>query len=155
MKKISIFLLALVCTFLVTGCQSSKVESATCTSKEEGYAQEVTYYATAGEIDKMKLKITYDNSLFGVESFSTYSDSQKEEMKSTMLKNLGLEKTNYEGLDIVVEIDDQLVVTIDADIAKADPEILKKIGMDFAGVDMDFDKTISESEASGATCKRK
>lgn len=156
MKKLSILALTIVLAFMVSGCAmtGSKVETKTCTMGEvNGIDQTFVFSATNNEVDKMELKMVFNNSLFGIDTLSTLNDTQKETIKSTMLKNLGLDSDTYEGLEIIVDIDDQMTVEVKADITKADPEVLKKIGMDLTGVDKSFDRAISDMEEAGATCK--
>ncbi len=156
MRKLSILALTIVLAFMVSGCAmtGSKVETKTCTMGEvNGIDQTFVFSATNNEVDKMELKMVFNNSLFGVDTLSTLNDTQKETIKSTMLKNLGLDSDTYEGLEIIVDIDDQMTVEVKADITKADPEVLKKIGMDLTGVDKSFDRAISDMEEAGATCK--
>lgn len=155
MKKLSILVLAIVLALTVTGCTGiGKVQTKTCSmGNVNGIDRTFTFSATNGEVDKVELKMIFSNSLFGVDSLSTLSDSQKETVKSSILKNLGLEKDSYEGLEIIVDIKDQMTIVVKADLAKADPAILKKIGMDLTGADMSFDRAISDMEKAGATCK--
>lgn len=156
MRKLSILALTIVLAFMVSGCAmtGSKVETKTCTMGEvNGIDQTFVFSATNNEVDKMELKMVFNNSLFGIDTLSTLNDTQKETIKSTMLKNLGLDSDTYEGLEIIVDIDDQMTVEVKADITKADPEVLKKIGMDLTGVDKSFDRAISDMEEAGATCK--
>lgn len=156
MKKLSILLLTIVLSFVVTGCGniSSAVESKTCSLAEtSGVTQTFKFTAKNDEITGVELKMVFNNSLFNLDTLSTLTDDQKEQIKTNMLKNLGLESDTYEGLEIAIEIKDQMTVTIKADLAKADPEVLKKIGMDFEGADMSFDRAIKDMEASGASCK--
>lgn len=153
MKKLSILVLTVVLALTLTGC-GNKVESATCTMGEKnGIDQTFKFSATNGQVDKVELNMVFNNSLFGVKTLDTLTDEQKETIKTTMLKNLGLESDTYEGLEIIVDIKDRMTVTVKADIKVADPEILKKIGMDFDGVDMGYKRAISDMEKAGATCK--
>lgn len=153
MKKLSILVLTLVLALTLTGC-GNKVESSTCSMGEkDGIDQTFKFSATNGKVDKVELNMVFNNSLFGVETLETLDDAQKEQIKTTMLKNLGLTSDTYEGLEIIVDIQDKMSVTVKADIEKADPEILKKIGMDLEGVDMGYKRAISDMEKAGATCK--
>ena len=47
-----------------------------------------------------------------------------------------------------------MVITVDADLEKADPELLKKVGMDFEGADMSLERAIEDMEAEGFTCEQ-
>ena len=46
-----------------------------------------------------------------------------------------------------------MTVTFDADLKVADKELLKKVGMDFEGKDMDIDRFVENIEEEGYTCK--
>lgn len=157
MKKLVSLLLLGVFAFMVTGCSlgEDKVETATCTLKgANNMDQEFVYSATNGQVDKVKLKMTYDNSMLGVETLDTLTEDEKEEIKANMLEALELDKTSYEGLEITIDIQDQMTVILDADLNKADPEILKKVSLDFEGVDMSFDRTLKDMKDAGATCDK-
>ncbi len=156
MKKLSILALTIVLAFAVSGCAmtGNKVQSKTCTMKANGIDQTFVISATNKDVDKMEIKMVFDNSLFGVNTLSTLTDAQKTTVKETMLKNLGLESDTDDGLEIIVDINDQMTITVKIDITKADPKILQKItGMDTTNVDWSFKRTISDMEKSGATCK--
>ena len=157
MKKISILLLTIILALMVTGCSGTEdnVQTATCSLVygETNMTQEFTYTATNGEINKVKLRMIYDNGTLGVDSFATLTEAQKVQFQASMLDNIGLDSASYEGLEITFEFNEQLSVVLDADLEKADPEILKSVGLDFDGVDLDFDRAIKDMEAAGATCK--
>lgn len=157
MKKFVSLLLLVVLTFMVTGCSSvdPKIETATCTlNGVNNMDQEFVYSATNDQVDKIKLTMTYDNSMFGVETLDTLTDDEKEKIKTNMLEALELDKTSYEGLEITIDIQDRMTVILDADLNKADPEILKKVSLDFEGADMSFDRMLKDMKEAGATCNK-
>lgn len=154
MKKIISLLLILMLTVTLCGCgKKDVVTSKTCTMTQSNMDMSYKLTATNDEIDKLVLTITPNNSLFGVDSLNVLDDAQKEQVKTAMLKNLGLDSSNYEGLDIDIKIDDNMVVTVTADLKVADKDVLKKIGMDFTGVDMSLKRAVEDMEDAGATCK--
>lgn len=167
MKKLSILLLTFaLATTLTTGCgnetkKEGKTEepkdvitSKTCTLTEEGVMdQEFILTATNDEIDKVKLVMVYDNSMFEVDTLSTLTDDQKEQIKENMLTTLELESDTYEGLTIDIEIEHQMTVTLDADLKKADEEVLKKVGLDFTDADMSLETAVKDLTDGGAVCK--
>lgn len=152
MKKISVLLLAMVLTLTVTGC-GNKVTTKTCTIKQSNATNTFKLSATNDQIDKLDLIIVMDNKAFGSVKLSELTDKQKETVKSTMLKTLGLDKAENEGFEIDVKIEDEMTITLKADLKKADPAILKKVGMDFTGADMSLKRAVKDMEARGATCK--
>lgn len=159
MKKLSILLLTMVLALTLTGCgkdtlKEDVITSKTCNLKQEGLDQTFKYTATNGEIDKIDLTMVYDNAMFGVDSLNDLTTEQKEQIKANMLKTLGLESTTYEGLIINIDIQDQMTVVLNVDLKKADPEILKKVGLDFTGMeDMSLETAVKDMTSGGATCK--
>lgn len=153
MKKYVTLLLFVVLMGSLCGCGKDKITSTSCTLSQSGMEMAYTLTATNDKIDKISLTITPDNTLFGVDSLSTLTDEQKEQVKTGMLTNLGLEKDNYEGLKIDIKIEDKMDIKVDADLKKADKEILKKIGMDFSKTNMSLKDAKEEMAETGATCK--
>lgn len=153
MKKICMLLFAGLILFASTGCGSEKiVDSATCTKKEEQYYHTVRLKAKDNKVETMGITFVYENSALGIESFKDVSDEQKEKIKESMLKNLGLEGT-YEGFSIDVYFDDQMKVDLEIDIEKADKEALKKLNMDFSNTNLDMNDSIKSYKDTGFTCK--
>ena len=94
----------------------------------------------------------FDNSLFA--SIPKLDDSIKEQMKKSMLANLGLEKDSYEGLTIKMDFNDKMVLTLTADLNKADSELLKKIGLDVTNADRSLKRAVADfKKESHGTCK--
>lgn len=167
MKKLSIFLLSMVCAITLSGCgnavddnkDSNKnkdvITTKTCTVSEEGFlTEDIVFSATNGKVDKFNIVMTYDNSLFGVDSFAELSEEEKEAMKSEMLSELDSEDYSFEGVDIKVDINDQVVMTMIVDLNKADRELLDEIGFDFSEFDgMSLDEIAAQLTEVGATCK--
>ena len=89
----------------------------------------------------------------GVDNYSKLDDSQKADLKSNMLNNIGLDKTSYEGLDIDVAIENQMIVTIKADLKIVDRELLEIVGLNFTDENINLDNKIKEMTNIGATCK--
>ncbi|MBQ9834383.1 MAG: hypothetical protein IJO33_04255 [Bacilli bacterium] len=159
MKKMCALLLTLVMTFALCGCGEEKVKqkesvTKTCTLSEENVEEIFKLSATDGEdIDKVDLTMIFDNDMFGVDSLNVLDDTQKEQLKTNVVTTLGLDSDAYEGLTINIDIQDQMTVTINADINKADAEVLKKIGMDFTDADMSIENAVKDLTDGGATCK--
>lgn len=153
MRKLSYLLATLTMVLLVTGCGEDVIETKTCTLVQEG-TMEQTFKLTAtnDEINKVELTMVYDNAIFEVDTLSTLTDDQKEQVKTNMLTTLGLDSTSYEGLEIIIDIAHQMTVTLIADLEKADVEVLKKVGLDFTDTDMSLKRAISDMKNSGGTC---
>lgn len=155
MKKVLFLLLTMVLTVTLCGCSAEdKVTSNTCTMTASS-GVETTYEMTAtnDQIDKIVLTMKPDNSLFGVESLNILDDAAKEQVKTSMLKTLGLDSDSYEGISIDIDINDTMIITVNVDLKVADEEILKKIGMDFSDANMSLEDAVKEMKESGATCE--
>lgn len=154
MKKLSMVLLSFFVIVFVSGCGKDVVETRTCTSNQNGVEQSFTFTATNDEINKVDMVFTYDNSLFGISSFKDVDNETKEQMKNSMMESFGLEKNKYDGFEIKIDIQDKMTVTINADLKKADKNILSKVGMNFTGdEDMSLKRAVEDSKADGFTCK--
>lgn len=154
MKKISMLLLAFMLTVGITGCGTKEdiVTTKTCTKQNEGYHETYKLTATNDEIEKIELIYLYDNSLFGVETLSTLDEATKEQIKTNMLNTLGLESTTYEGFEVNIDIQHQMTVTINADLTKADADVLKKVGLDFSKTNMSLKTAVAAFKSDGSTC---
>lgn len=154
MKKILSLLSVVVLSLALFGCgKKDEITTASCKTNEDNMEMTFDLTATNDEINKVKLTMIPDNSLFGVESLDILDDEQKETVKTTMLSNLGLDGNTNEGMTIEIDINDTMIIKIDADLETADPETLKKVGMDFDGADMSLEKAIKDMKADGFTCK--
>lgn len=155
MKKLSTLLLVLVLTVVLTGCGAKEdvITTKTCTAQYDGYEATYKLTATNDEIDKIKMDIVLDNKTLGVETLATLTDEQKEQIKTNMLSTFGLDSSTNEGLEVIVDIQDQMTVTIDADLKIAEPDVLKNVGLDFSDADMSLEKTVKYFEKDGATCE--
>ena len=149
MKKI-IFLILI--TIIISGCSKEEFTSKSCNMKENNIRTTFNLTATNKKINKVVMKIEMDNSLLKVESLEILDDKQKTEIKENVLKSLGLDRDEYEGINIEVVINKTIIITINADLNKADKEILKKIGMDFTDADLSLKRTVKSLEEKGAIC---
>jgi len=151
MKKLFMLVLTFVFALVLNGCGG--VETKTCSMKHEGYTETYVFTANDDKIEKVELTIAYENSMFGVETLSTLTDDQKEQIRKNMIATLGLEDKEYEGLEIMVDIKDSMTVTVKADYSKADASVLSKVGLDYSNTDMSLDSASAAYEANGGTCK--
>lgn len=151
--------LLVVCFILivfVTGCGEKSNEGTvmkTCVREEEGYTQTYKFTGTNDELKKVGLVINYDSSIFGEDDFSKLTEDQKEEIKLKVLTNLGLEEKEYKGFDINIDMGEQVIITIDANLEEADKKVLRKIGLDFSDMDLTFEEIINLWTENGVSCK--
>lgn len=163
MKKIILFTIIIVGTILFTGCslnseniveEELKQEKITCVITEENSAlkQEYSFEAENNLINHIKLSITYDE-VYDIKDFSNFTEDQKINFEAVMLNAMGIEKAINEGLEIKMDFNKQLTVTIDADLEKADEELLKSVGLDAETIDLNYEQTIEDLKNTGATCQ--
>lgn len=153
MKKLFALVLTLTSVLLLTGC-GNKVTTAVCNNTDAtGNKMTFDVSATNNDIDKIKMTVVPANKSMNIETFKDIDDETKEEIKKAFLEEYGLEKDSYDGLKITIEFDDNMTITFDADLKVADKELLKKIGMDFEGKDMDIERFVDDMEEQGYTCK--
>ncbi len=152
MKKLLMLVFSLSFVILLTGC-GDKVKTTVCDYTDSSGKISFDVSATNNEIDKIKMIVVPSNESMSITTFKDIDEETKGIIKESFLATYGLEKDTYDGLKISVEFDDNMTVTFDADLKVADKDLLKKIGMDFEGKDMDFDKFVTNIEAEGYTCK--
>lgn len=153
MKKTFLILSAIILSLILASCET-KEQTISCKGhSENGYDESYVMTAKKGNIYKLDINYLYDNELFAIDTFSTLSDSQKEEIKSNMLTNLKLEKTSYDGLNIKIDIDDRINVLISADLEVADEKLLKNIGLDFTNTNRSLLDAVKSFEDEGYICK--
>lgn len=163
MKKISMLLLSIILGATLTGCsigteendtpKEDVIATKTCTQEYDDYVGTYVLTATNDEIDKIEMTYVYNNSLFNVDTLATLTEEQKEQIKTNMLSTLGLDNATNEGMEIQIDIQDQMTVTIKADLKVADAAVLKKVGLDFSNTDMSLEAAVKGYEKDGATCQ--
>lgn len=153
MKKLLMLVFSLTFVVLLTGC-GNEIKTAVC-DHTDATGNKITFdvSATNNEIDKIKMIVVPSNKSMNITTFKDVDDETKEAIKKSFLESYGLEKDTYDGLKITIEFDDEMTVTFDADLKVADKELLKKVGMDFEGKDMDIDRFVENIEEEGYTCK--
>jgi len=151
MKKVFSLLVTMILFVALTGC--GKKETKTCTITEDNQKQIITVSATNNTVDEMEMTMIFESDFFGMDDLNALTNDQKEQIKTNMLKALGLEKSNYDGFSITIDITDVMTVVIDADLEVVDPDVIKKVGLDFTDTDMDFDRGIQSLIDNGAVCK--
>lgn len=164
MKKIILITTSIILILFLSGCSKNlesvkkveepKEEKITCIIYEDNsnLKQQYSFEAKNNIINHIILSITY-NQVNGIENFSTFTEDQKLNFESIMLNAMGLEKTKNPGLEVKMDFNEQLTVTIDADLEIANEELLKSVGLDAETIDLDYKNTIEDLKNSGATCQ--
>lgn len=154
MKKALVLLFTIALSITLCGCSNeNKVTTSTCSISESSMKMSMKFSATNGEIDKVVMTVTPNNSTMGISSFKDLDDDMKSQIKKLFLSSLGLEKDSYDGVKIDVTFDEEMDVKLDLDLKVADKDILDKLGLDLDDTDMNLEKSVKELEESGYTCK--
>ena len=138
---------------LITGCdKSSKL---TCSINNENIPKQTFIYTVNEDVvDHLKIELEYNAKLLGYDSFENLNDDQKKEIQNNILKTLGLTKTQYDGINISLNIKDKVYMNIDIDIKIAEYAILNKLGIDISKIkNKDINNVTKVMEDLGATCK--
>ena len=162
MKKTILLTIIILGTLLSSGCslnkeeliEEPKKEKITCVITEDNSSLKQSYSFEAKDnlINRIKLSITYDE-VNNITDFSNFTEDQKINFEAVMLNAMGIEKAINDGLEIKMDFNKQLTVTIDADLEKADEELLKAVGLDAETIDLNYEQTIEELKNTGATCQ--
>lgn len=144
MKKISVLLLAIVMTFIATGCMGSKKLVCTNQEKEDGMTANMTMTVNfkndlAANMN-MDIKMTLDD------KYKSYMSMFKETIKSQYSK--------YEKSGMKLDIDskdNQLSVKLSADFEKMSSSDKKSLG--FSSSDNSYKAVKKSLEAEGYSCK--
>jgi len=160
MKKFLILLL--VTPLVLVGCGKEEKEekkedviaSSTCHLEAGGTDMLIEMKAKNDIINHLDLTYTVTAESIGIKSFEDLDEETKKEAKDQFIKGLGLEKDNYEGIKVNVEIKKDMVFKITIDINKADKEVLEKMGYDFEDIDNSLEKGVKDLEEEGFTCSK-
>jgi len=153
MKKTFALLLMMILTVTLCACGKDKVTTLSCSGEQSGSKMTFDLSATNDTIDKVKMTVVPNNADMQITSFKDLDEATKTQIKDLFLTNLGLEKESYEGLDVIVNFDDNMNIIIDADLKTADKTILTKLGLDFDDKDMSLKRAKEDFESTGFTCK--
>lgn len=150
MKKVLV-LFAVAMT--LCACGKDKITSNTCTATENNMKMTIKMTATNDEIDKVEMTMIPDNSAMGISSFEDLDDDTKGQVKSLLLTSLGLDKDTYEGIEISVDFNENMIMKLNFDLKVADKAILEKLGLDFEDTDMSLERAVKDMKSSGYTCE--
>lgn len=151
MKKKLLLLALITITFMTTGC--SKEEKTTCTKVEETATDTTVFVTKKDKVKKIERMYTYESSAYNIESFDSLTDSQKEQIKSSVLASYALEKDEYRGFSIDVTFTDKMEVKMIIDLRKVSQETLHNIDSNIRNTNVDISNVVYSYEAAGYTCK--
>lgn len=127
-----------------------------CTPEKVSNVQKWTFDIGKKKIVSTKLELIDDYMNYNYELVDTVSNEVKDEIKTLILQDLGLEKEDTKGIKVSFEFDNNIHVTIEVDYSKADKEKLEYIGLDFEdNIDIDnFTNYVDQYGNGTFTCKK-
>ena len=149
-KKLVLLLFTIL---LLSGCGKKQVRK--CSLNQDQYmSQEIEFIAKDNNnIDQLKIRIIFAKELIDANELNELTDEQKQSLEKSILDNMDLSKDNMEGINFSVDINDTVDFILDIDVDKADPTLLKTLGLDLSDKDTSLDKVISSLKENGATCE--
>lgn len=127
-----------------------------CTPEKISNVKKWTFDIGKNKIVSSKIEIMEDYMNYDYELVDTITDEVKNEIKSLILQDLGLEKEKEDGIKVSFEFDNNINVTIEVDYSKADKHKLDYMGLNIDD-NVDIDNFIDEVEKYGNetfTCKK-
>lgn len=150
MKK-KMLLLLFIILFTTCGCGSKKVYK--CHIDQENYmTQDIEFTADKDNISKIKLTILFANELIDASKLKDLTNEQKEQIRKSLIENLGLNVENTEGLNFSLDINDKMAFILDIDVNDKNMSLLKMLGLDLSDKDTNIDTVIKSLTSNGATC---
>lgn len=141
------FLFILTAMVTLVACGSS--EKVTLEGEADGATQTITFEAKDDKIEKVAMKVA--------QTYESLEMGSKEEAESAMGEMLkaGFESANEtDGVETKVEFEDEaLVIEVNMDFTKADPDALDELGMGLGASlddeDLSLEKAVSDLESQG------
>ncbi len=91
---------------------------------------EISFTVEKDIIKNIYFKINKPYSEYGYET-SNLTSYQKQDIEKEILYDFGIDKFNYDGIDIKLTYSNNLIIEINVDYSKASTEILKKLGLNY------------------------
>ncbi len=91
---------------------------------------EISFTVEDDLISKIYFKINKSYSDYGYET-SNLTSYQKQNIEKEILYDFGIDKFNYDGIDIKLTYGTDLIIEMNIDYSKANTDILKKIGINY------------------------
>ena len=147
-------LVLLLFTILLLSDRKKKQVRKCSLNQDQYMSQEIEFIAKDNNnIDQLKIRIIFAKELIDANELNELTDEQKQSLEESILDNMDLSKDNMEGINFSVDINDTVDFVLDIDVDKADPTLLKTLGLDLSDKDTSLDKVISSLKENGATCE--
>lgn len=127
-----------------------------CTPEKVSNIQKWTFDIGNKKIVSTKIEMIEDYANFDYELGDSIADEVKDEIKTLILQDLGLEKEETKGIKVSFEFDNNIHITIDVDYSKANKEKLEYIGLNIEdNIDVDnFTSSVEQYGNGTFTCKK-
>lgn len=149
-KKLVLLLFTIL---LLSGCGKKQVRK--CSLNQDQYmSQEIEFVAeNNSNINQLKIRIIFDQELIDANQLSDLTSEEKVNLEEAILDSMEISEEEMEGIKFSLDINDTVDFVLDIDVDKADPTLLKTLGLDLTDKDTTLDKVISSLKENGATCE--
>lgn len=160
MKNNLIFLILIIIPLVLCSCKKENViiTSNTCSIAETtGSKLYFTMKANNDIITSISMNYLITPKALGItnegiNSLEEIDNITLENIKKDFIKELGLENNNQKGIEVNVEFNENMILTIDANLKKSDISILNKIGFNIDSNNMSLSKSVSDFTKKGYSC---
>ena len=127
-----------------------------CTPEKVSNVQKWTFDIGNNKIVSTKIEMIEDYANFDYELGDFIADEVKDEIKTLILQDLGLEKEETKGIKVSFEFDNNIHITIEVDYSKANKEKLEYMGLNIEdNIDVDnFTSSVEQYGNGTFTCKK-
>ena len=114
--------------------------------------QDIEFTTDKDNISKIKLTISFASELINTSELKNLTNEQKEQIRKSIMENLGLDTENTEGLNFSLDINDKMAFILDIDVNDKNIPLLKTLGLDLSDKDTNIDTVIKSLTSNGAKC---
>ena len=123
--------LLVIVTIVLYFTVNKKDDLVTCTYSSGSTYQEWNFDIKNDLISKLNIKVNKSSLTYNYETLNNLTSSQKNQIQEEVLYDLGLDRLNYDGIDIKLNYNEYLTIEIDIDYSKAQEDILKKLNLNY------------------------
>ena len=149
-KKIILLIISIL---VLSGCGKKQVRK--CYLNQDQYmSQEIEFVAeNNSNINQLKIRIIFDQELIDANQLSDLTSEEKVNLEEAILDSMEISEEEMEGIKFSLDINDTVDFVLDIDVDKADPTLLKTLGLDLTDKDTTLDKVISSLKENGVICE--
>ncbi len=103
-----------------------------CTMTDDNTLEEWKFDIKDDEVNKLYIKLYYPIEEFGYNNANNLTEENKQKIQKEILYDLGVDKTNYDGINIKMSYsNDNVIVEINIDYKDAKEKVLKPMSLSY------------------------